>query len=65
MSKATQGNLNHFICMHKTIFMQFQSTQNKKIHRVFSKKIARGPDLPGTGRGEADLAQIQCGSGAV
>jgi hypothetical protein len=45
--------------------MEIQSSQNKQIHRVFSKKTARGPDLPRTGRGEADPAQIQHGSGAV
>jgi hypothetical protein len=38
MSKATQGNLNHFICMHRSNSMEFQSLQNKQIHRVFSKK---------------------------
>jgi hypothetical protein len=65
MSKAAQGNLNHFICMHRTIFMEFQSSLNKQIHRVLSKKTARGPDLPETGRGEADPAQILRGSGAV
>jgi hypothetical protein len=59
MSKATQGNLNHFIFMHRIFFMEFQSSQNKQIHRVISKKTVCGPDLPGTGRGEADPAQIR------
>jgi hypothetical protein len=45
--------------------MEFQSSQNKQNHQSISKKISRGPDLPETGRGEADLAQIPCGSGAV
>jgi hypothetical protein len=47
--------------MHKTISMEFQSLQDKQIHRAFSKKIQRRPDLPELGRSSADLAQIQRG----
>jgi hypothetical protein len=38
--------------------MEFQSFQDKQIHRAFSKKIQRGPDLPELGQSSADLAQI-------
>jgi hypothetical protein len=38
--------------------MEFQSSQNKQNNRTFSKKIRRGPDLPGLGRNCADPAQI-------
>jgi hypothetical protein len=30
--------LNHLICMHRTNSMEFQSLQDKQIHRVFSIK---------------------------
>jgi hypothetical protein len=40
-------------------------TEQTNSQSIFYKKTARGPDLPGTGRGEADPAQIQRGSGAV
>jgi hypothetical protein len=40
-------------------------TEQAKSSEYFLKKISRGPDLPGTGRGEADPAQIPRGSGAV
>jgi hypothetical protein len=33
-------------------------TEQTNHQSISFKKTARGPDLPGTGRGEADLAQI-------
>jgi hypothetical protein len=36
--------------------MEFQSLQDKQIHRAFSKKKQRGPDLPELGRSSADPA---------
>jgi hypothetical protein len=38
--------------------MEFQSLQDKQNNSAFSKKIRRGPDLPGLGRPDANPAQI-------
>jgi hypothetical protein len=50
--------INSFACIEQ-ILWNFKVYRTNKIIEHFLKKIRRGPDLPGLGRGSADPAQIQ------